>query len=125
MNPINLTLHVDELTHALDFIKSRIFIVDETLHGKIPAINEGSYHARQLNKIDNFTLGSKASKGWPRLPLVNFPSDEEGLELHNPIRANEFDERKTHAEIYLSSGTTGAPQAAMLSHFNLVAAYFQ
>lgn len=99
VSPINNTLHIDEITHALDLIKSRIFIVDETLYGKIPAIKEGSHHARQPKMMEIFTIGSNVSKDWPRLPLVSLPSDTKGLELHNPTRANKFDARNTCAAI--------------------------
>jgi acyl-CoA synthetase (AMP-forming)/AMP-acid ligase II len=122
VSPINNSLHVDEIVHALNLIKPQVLVVDETLFGKLPQfLDTIGEHSLSI-----YTIGHKLNTKWTPLPVNGSSLDlEREPVLHSPITPRNFNARDTCAAILLSSGTTGAPKAVMLSHLNLVAVCYQ
>lgn len=120
--PINNTLHPDELATALDLLQPGYLVVDESVYAKMPGVMEKTKCCAAPNKLRVLTIG-KGPKGsdWLSFPIDRSPDGEAQPELPDPILSNPGD----CAAILLSSGTTGIPKAAMLSHHNLVATCYQ
>jgi acyl-CoA synthetase (AMP-forming)/AMP-acid ligase II len=124
VNPLNNSLHPDEIVHAINLAKPHILVVDQTLFQKLP--NVLSELGRRAPVV--FTIcdhNDQRHLEWRRLPINRSHSLTGELELHTPIMKPNFVARNTCAAILLSSGTTGQPKAVMLSHYNLVAVCYQ
>lgn len=117
ISPINNTLHPDELRRAIELIKPRYLVIDESVHDKAHAITEKCTNAPRILTIGKRPRGSI----WPSFPIDQSPSIDNEPELFDPTPVNP----KDCAAILLSSGTTGHSKAVMLSHRNLVATCYQ
>lgn len=129
VNPINNTLHPDELQSGLDVVKPDYLVVDETLDSTLGSAMQGSTHCQKSPggmKILSIHRDPSAS-AYPAFPINRSPSaddDNDEPELADPVPLTS-DPEATCAAILLSSGTTGRAKAVMLSHYNLVAACLQ
>lgn len=122
--PINPLLKSAEIAHILSDSNARAVIVHERGLGEVAAA------CAQLNELQHLLVLTYAQKDLKlALPdsinVVALPSDtlaETGKKHHNFIWERKIDNNADLAVLVYTSGTTGKPKGAMLTHSNLLAA---
>ncbi|TVY52845.1 putative 4-coumarate--CoA ligase 3 [Lachnellula cervina] len=117
VSTINHSSTADEIAHAIQVIKPKIFIVDAFVKTKLDAAMK-LLGADLYNNCQVITMVSRV-RAYPLFP-DDLITKTHRIE-HEAYVLDGKDARKACAAIVLSSGTTGSPKAVMLSHHNLVA----
>jgi len=107
--PINVREQTPELAYVLDQCKARALVFDADLAGRIPA--PGALPQLALR----YAVGAAAEDSVP--PVRPF---SELLDSSAPAPAPAAPSEEETAVILYTSGTTGHPKGAMLTHLNLI-----
>ncbi|UCE24490.1 MAG: long-chain-fatty-acid--CoA ligase [Candidatus Zixiibacteriota bacterium] len=110
LNPINVRLHTSELTYILDDLEPRCLVAD-TGYGDL-VINS----LPERNTVEHIIWRGEGVKAPRKIAIHKF--DEiltDGRTARSPsqVQSNHI------AHVYYTSGTTGRPKGAMLSHANV------
>lgn len=101
--PLNLTLTIDELTYILKDSSAKALCIHEKILGKLPASTEQIQALFGLQDV--FVINEALSAQVRTVSRVELPEPDS----------------KAIATLLYTSGTTGKPKGAMLSHENLMA----
>jgi acyl-CoA synthetase (AMP-forming)/AMP-acid ligase II len=105
--PMNVRLHPAEHEHMLNDSGARVLVYHEDLRAHVACMRD------RLKTVERFVVIGRGEAGDLRF--------EELLEAESPVAPEVVVERDDLAWLFYTSGTTGRPKGAMLTHRNLLA----